>query len=131
MRKTLMLSAASAAAFAVMAPPADGAGGAPTPKTAAEVAPAEPRPDPAPNATGNAPKADPNPPTKAAAAEKAEKGRIYMVWAQPGHETLGIGQLISIPKAAGELLRSAGRARYASTAEVKAGKDQALNVDGV
>lgn len=136
--KTLMLLAASASALALMAPPVDAGADsikksdpAPQPKTAAETAPAEPRKDPEPNAAGNDPKGDPNAPTTAADAEKAAKGRVYMVWVQPGHETLGIGQMIAVRKAEGELLRGVGRARYASDAEVKAGKAQALVIDGV
>lgn len=136
--KTLMLLAASASALAPMAPPVDGGADpikksdpAPHPKTADETPPAEPQADPQPNAVGNAPKADPSAPTKAADAEKADKNRVYMVWVQAGHETLGIGQMIAVPKASGELLRGAGRARYASEAEVKAGKGAAIKLDGV
>lgn len=137
---------------------------APRPLTADQVAPAEPSSDPSPSAVGNEPGADPNPPTTGADAEtttapsskagkkpaakdkttgKAEKAepaagvkRAYMVWAQPGHESIGIGQLIAVPTREADVLRGAGRARFASDAEVEAAKGSedpgvVLILDGV
>ena len=93
----------------------------PQPLTADQTPPQQPQPDPAPGAVGNAPKADPNAPTKKSAAEKEGK-KTYIVWVQPGHETLGIGQMLTTSADEAETLRSAGRARYASDAEVKEAK---------
>lgn len=152
MKRSLMLSAASAALVLMAADTGSGTGGSgaagaagadpikkadptPQPQTATEKPPAEPSPDPQPNAVGNAKKADPSPPNKASEANKVGK-RVHMVWVQPGHESLGIGQMIAVPTKDGEALRGAGRARYASDAEVKAaGESKApgtvLTLDGV
>ncbi|MDP3853157.1 hypothetical protein [Phenylobacterium sp.] len=126
------------------APPAAGADpvakadAAPAPLSADEVAPAEPRADPAPAAEGNAAGADVSAPTNAADAKKAAKAAkagdsksVVMVWAQPGHETFGIGMMIRTPTELGENLRSAGRARYASEAEIKAAGDAKRDIPDV
>lgn len=119
-----------ASALALLAADAATAGGAdsieksdptPQPQPADQTPPQEPQPDPAPGAVGNAAKGDPNPPTKKATAEKEGK-KTYIVWAQPGHETIGVGQILTTTPEEAELLRAAGRARYASEAEVKAAK---------
>ena len=127
MRRLHHLGMASAAALLTADAAASGADPiaksdpAPQPETASQTPPEQPQTDPAPGAVGNAPKADPNAPTKKSAAEKEGK-RTYMVWVQPGHETLGIGQMLTTSADEAETLRSAGRARYASEAEVKAAK---------
>lgn len=135
MTKTSLLMCAAAHALLLAAPDTgSGSGGAaggaddidkadpaPVPQTANETAPAEPQADPKAAPVGNAKGADVSPPNKVAAASKAGK-RVHMVWVQPGHETLGVGQLIAVPTDSGEALRSAGRARFASEAEVKAAK---------
>ena len=113
-----LLAADSAAAGA---DPVTKSDSAPQPQTADQTPPEQPQTDPAPGAVGNDPKGDPNAPTKKAAAEKAGK-KTYIVWVQPGHETLGIGQLVTTSSDEAETLRAAGRARYASEAEVKAAK---------
>lgn len=136
--KRLSLLAASAASLACMAASTDAGGGsaatgadpvkkadpAPQPQTADPAAPAEPAADPAPQAEGNAPDADPNAPTNKAEAEKGPSTakKTYVVWVQPGHETLCIGQLFSTSADEAETLRGAGRARYAADAEIKAAK---------
>ncbi|RZJ81098.1 MAG: hypothetical protein EON88_31330 [Brevundimonas sp.] len=131
---------ASAAALALMAAntdagskpdPIDKSDPAPQPKTADEVTPAEPKPDPLPGAEGNAPGADPNPPVNAGEAAKASSltKKTVVVWVQPGHETLGIGQIFSTSPHEAESLRAAGRARYASEAEVKAAKSDGGKID--
>lgn len=112
---------AADAATAAGADPVEKSDPAPQPQTADQTPPQEPQADPAPGAVGNDPKGDPNPPTKKAAAEKAGK-KTYIVWVQPGHETLGIGQLVTTSADEAETLRAAGRARLASEAEVKAAK---------
>lgn len=93
---------------------------------------AQPQPDPSPSAEGNAPDADPNPPASKAAAQKgpSTKKKTFVVWAQPGHESIGIGQLFSTSEAEAEALRAAGRARYASDAEIKAAKSD-KDEDGI
>ena len=147
--RSLMMFAAPAALALMAADTGGGSGGAPgdnadpilksdptpQPQTGGEQPPAEPSPDPRPAAVGNAKKADPSPPNKAADAGKAGK-RVHMVWVQPGHESLGIGQMIAVPARDGEVLRGVGRARYASDAEVKAATDSKrpgaiLVLDGV
>lgn len=102
----------------------------PAPQTASDKTPAPAKDTPDPKAVGNAKDQDPSPP--AARSDAIKKGKsAYGVWVQPGHETLGIGQLILTPGDELEVLRAAGRARYASEAEVKAGKSKAVEVEGV
>lgn len=124
---------------------------APQPLTGDRQSSAEPQPDPKVGAVGNAENADVNAPssskdaetTTAGAAAEAKRGsgkkaastvekaadpqagvkRAYMVWVQPGHETLGVGQMIAVPTAQADVLRGAGRARFASEAEVQAAKE--------
>ena len=116
----------------------------PLPLTADQAAPAEPAPDPAAAAVGLAPGENASPPINAKAAkaaakmaEKAEgakakpKNAVVMVWVQPGHETFGIGRMIRTPTELGEQLRAAGRARFASDAEIEAAGDQIADVEGV
>lgn len=123
---------------------------APHPLSADQVAPAAPAADPAPGAVGNAPNADPNPPASSAEAKntakaaakpaakpaakaakaaepkgpKADDSRRVVVWVQPGHETFGIGKILSFEADEAERLRGAGRVRYASEAEIKAAGDE-------
>ncbi|ADK99392.1 ribonuclease G [Brevundimonas subvibrioides] len=144
--KTRLLMAASAAALAAYAAQTDAAGGkpdpikksdpGPAPLTADQVDPAAPQPDPAPGAVGNAPDANPNPPVNKDEAAKASSThkKTSIVWVQPGHETLGIGQLLTTSPHEAEALRAAGRARYASEAEIKAAKTDKVDVphlDGI
>lgn len=110
--------------------PIEKADPAPAPKTADEVAPAEPQPDPAPAPVGNAPGEDVDPPVNRKHANRQAK-KIVLVWVQPGHETFGIGQIIRVDAEQAESLRSAGRARYASDAEVKAAGDTVQDIAGV
>jgi hypothetical protein len=138
MKKHLFLMSACAAAMALYAPETDaGSAGSGTPSQ-------EPLPEPGVAAVGNAPDANVNPPTTAAEAKAAGKAagkpakggqaagkRVFMVWVQPGHDTLSIGQLIDLPEAEGDALRGAGRARYASEAEIKAGGKSALVLEGI
>lgn len=147
--KTRLLLMASGAALACLAAATDTgaapdpikkADPAPAPQTADQVQPAAPQPDPAPGAVGNAPDADPNAPTNAGDAAEAAKSagaakaasthkKTFVVWVQPGHETLGIGQLVTTGPHEAETLRAAGRARYASEAEIKAAKDAKVAVE--
>jgi hypothetical protein len=147
MRRSLYAYASLAALCAASAFAADADNGSapdpisksdstPAPQTADQVKPASPE-TPAAGAVGNAAGADPNPPVnakEAKAAAKEAKGRkpgdkIYLVWVQPGHEHYGIGMMLRAPGELGENLRAAGRARYASDAEIKAGQDGALDVE--
>lgn len=138
-------SLAAVSALAAMAANTGSGGAAPDPVAKADPAPhplsadfrapAEPSPDPGVGPTeGNAPNADPSPPSTAKEASTADKagGKSkkpkVMVWAQPGHEQIGIGQMFSTPPDFADLLRGAGRARYASDAEVKAAKDAERDV---
>lgn len=101
---------------------------APAPQTADEKAPAAAQATPgAVAAVGNAPGADPSPPTNAKDANKIGK-KVAIVWAQPGHEVFGIGMMLRVPGEVAEAVRGAGRARYASDAEVKAAKEAKLDV---
>ncbi|WP_296167996.1 hypothetical protein [uncultured Brevundimonas sp.] len=92
--------------------------------------PAAPRPDPSVQAQGSDPKKDTDAPTGKADAIK-EPGGVAIIWVQPGHETFGIGQMITVPAKQAEELRGAGRARYASEAEVAAAGDADQAVAGV
>ncbi|MBJ7446845.1 MAG: hypothetical protein JHC81_04860 [Brevundimonas sp.] len=144
MTKTTLLMCAAAHALAFASPdtgsgtgaapggadPIDKADPAPAPQDATTTAPAEPHADPKAAPVGNAKGADVSPPNTSATANKVGK-RVYMVWVQPGHETLGVGQLIAVPKDSGESLRTAGRARFASDAEVKAAKAGEADTPGL
>ncbi|HCW49221.1 MAG TPA: hypothetical protein DGP25_04050 [Brevundimonas sp.] len=77
---------------------------------------------------GNAPDANPNPPSSPEAAVKTGK-KTFCVWVQPGHDALGVGQIFTTPPAKAEMLRGAGRARFASEAEIKAAKKGDVAVD--
>lgn len=126
----LMTAAAALSGLAVLAPETD-----------TGTAPVQPNPDSAnpgapvainPEAAAQAAAADQAATAKAGSGEKGSGGKgVHMVWVQPGHESLGIGQMILVSKAEAETLRGAGRARYASEPEVKAGKDHALKLEGI
>lgn len=119
----LALCAANTDAGAAQAPPA--------------APPAEPAADPVVQAPAIAPNADPSPPSepektkKAAKAARVRAGFTAIVWAQPGHEKLGIGQLLATPTAEAEALRAAGRARFAAEAEILAAKGDIPEVEGL
>jgi hypothetical protein len=53
------------------------------------------------------------------------------VWAQPGHELVSVGALLSVPNEEAEALRGAGRARFASEAEVEAGGESIVELSGI
>jgi hypothetical protein len=124
MRKLHHLALAST--LACLASAAD-AGVAPSPETSDQTQPEQPQPDPAVAAPGNDPTADPNAPTRKADAEKIGK-KVVVVWCQPGHETMAIGQLAATTAEEAEVLRGAGRVRYASDAEVKAAKSAKADI---
>jgi len=128
---------ASCAALALMAAPND-QGGAPTPDPEAEARAAEEAAAAAAEAEAAAAKAEEEAAAEAAAAKKAEEEAaaareaeakaaasnksVLMIWVQPGHERYFIGQPVEFPAADAEFLRTAGRAREASKAELKAWK---------
>ena len=103
-------------------------------KTAAKQAASQPGPAPSAPKVGEVvglePGADPNPPATAEAAV-TEDGRAYVVWVMPGHELVAIGALLKVPAYEAEVLRGAGRARYASEAEVEAGAVDAIELSGL
>jgi hypothetical protein len=146
MRRILFCSGALGALALMAAETGSGSGGspdpiakadpAPAPKTADQVAPAEPKPDPATGAVGNAKDADPSPPTNkggakaaAKAAGKGDSKTAVMVWVQPGDANFGIGKVLRFPVDHAEILRGAGRARYASEAEIEAAGDDIPDVE--
>lgn len=158
MKRLYAFASMAALATAAFAPPSDQGGAAPdpigksdpapAPLSADQVKPAEPAPEPSTGAAGNAPGGDPNPPANAkkakAAAKSAAKAQpeakpaksapanpLVMVWVQPGHEKFGIGKMIRTPAEVGENLRSAGRARYASEAEIEAAGEDIADVESV
>ncbi|KQZ31721.1 hypothetical protein [Caulobacter sp. Root1472] len=104
---------------------------APHPLPADQVAPAPAHAEPDGAAVGLAAGADPNAPTNLDDAEHPKKGRVAVVWAQPGHEMVAIGALLSVPEDEAEALRAAGRARFASEAEVEAGGDSIVELSGI
>lgn len=142
MRNRLLLSSAALASMVAETGSGSGSGAAgepdpidkadpsPAPLSADQVAPAEPQPDPAPAAVGNAPGEEVDPPTNRKQANRQGK-KIVLVWVQPGHETFGIGKVIRVAPDQAEALRSAGRARYASDAEIKAAGDDIADVQGL
>ena len=108
------------------APPIDKSDSAPHPLGAdADHPPAEPQDSPGVAAAGVDPE-NPSPP-----AAKPKGKRVAMIWVQPGHELLGIGQVITLPSDKAEDLRGAGRARYATPGEVKLAGDAVMDLDGV
>ncbi|SFK41713.1 hypothetical protein [Caulobacter sp. UNC279MFTsu5.1] len=104
---------------------------APHPLPADQVVPAPAHAEPDGAAVGLAAGADVNAPTNLDDAEHPKKGRVAVVWAQPGHEMVAIGALLSVPEDEAEALRAAGRARFASEAEVEAGGDAIVELSGI
>ena len=139
---TLLASAASLACLAAStdsgsapADPVAKSDPAPKPLTADQVAPSSASAEASKTAPiGPDPKANPNPPTSAKASAGSGK-KTWCVWAQAGDETLAVGQIFTTGGHEAETLRSAGRARYASDAEVKAAKDKksvdVFHLDGI
>lgn len=112
---------ASCAALALMAAPND-QGGAPPPDPEAEAEAAKAEEKAAAEAAAAKKAEDEAAPREAEAKAAASNKAVLLIWVQPGHERYFIGQPVEFPAADAESLRTAGRAREASKAELKAWK---------
>ncbi len=124
-------AADKAAKKATKAAPVAKSDAAPHPLSADQKAPAQGRDGGGVAGVGLAQGSDVNAPTNLDDAEHPKKGRVAVVWAQPGHEMVAIGALLSVPEDEAENLRAAGRARFASEAEVEAAGDAIVELSGI